>query len=58
MDRTQILDAIKSLSRSQGMYGRIYEALTDGSDAAENALNQLESQNFKDVVDMVLYIEC
>lgn len=57
MDRQQILNAIKNLAMSQGMYGRLYNVLTDGSEEAEEALEVLESQNFGDVVDMVLFIE-
>lgn len=57
MNREEILNAIKNLSRSQGTYGRLYNILTNGSDEAEEALNMLESQNFGDVVDMVLFIE-
>lgn len=57
MNRTEILNAIKSLSMSQGMYGRMYEKLTDGSTESEVALDIMEAQNFADVVDMVLFIE-
>ena len=57
MKREEILNAIQMLSRSQGTYGRIYKALTDGSEEAEQTLDMLEAQNFADVVDMVLWIE-
>ena len=57
MNRQQILDAIKNLAMSQGMYGRLYNMLTNGTDGAEEALYVLESQNFGDVVDMILFIE-
>lgn len=57
MNREEILNTIKSLSMSQGMYGRIYEKLTDGSIESEEALEAMEAQNFADAVDMVLWIE-
>lgn len=58
MNKEQILDAIRSLAASQGFYGRLYNALTDGSDSAEEALDLMEEQNFGDVVDMVMWLEC
>lgn len=57
MNREQILSNIKSLAKSQGLYGRMYEFLTSGTDEAENALTTLEGQHFGDVVDMMMFIE-
>lgn len=57
MSKQEILDNILMLSRSQGSYGRLYEQLTAGTEESEEALNMLKSQNFGDVVDMVLFIE-
>lgn len=53
MSKDEILSSIKQLAQSQGLYGRILRAL-DGND---EALEYLESLNFKDTVDMVLYLE-
>jgi hypothetical protein len=58
MNKEQILEAIRSLAASQGFYGRLYERLTDGSEEAEDALTLMEEQNFGDVVDMVMWLEC
>ena len=58
MNKEQILEAIRSLAASQGFYGRLYERLTDGSEEAEEALDLMEEQNFGDVVDMVMWLEC
>lgn len=58
MDREKILDAIRSLAASQGFYGRLYDSLTDGSEQADEFLNTMEEQNFGDVVDMVMWLEC
>lgn len=57
MDRTEILKAIKKLSSTQGFYGRIYEKLTDESEESEAVLNELEAQDFKDIVDLIMYLE-
>lgn len=58
MNREQILNAIRSLAASQGFYGRLYEALTNGTQESENFLATMEAQNFGDVVDMVMWLEC
>lgn len=57
MNREQILSNIKSLAKSQGLYGRMYEFLTSGTDEAENVLTTLEGRHFGDVVDMMMFIE-
>lgn len=57
MNKQQILNAVKSLAQSQGFYGRLYETLTSGTEEAEDALNQMVEQNFKDSVDMVMWLE-
>lgn len=53
MNRQEILDTVRSLSRSQGFYGRLYKELQDN----EESLDYLVQQNFKDSVDMVLFLE-
>ena len=58
MDRQDILNAVKSLAMSQGFYTRLYEVLTSGTEEAENLLDQMVEQNFKDSVDMVMWLEC
>ena len=57
MNRQEILNAVKSLAMSQGFYGRLYNALTDGTEEAESVLQEMVNQNFKDSVDMVMWIE-
>lgn len=51
MNKEEIYDAIESLSHSQGFYERLLNHLND------EILSELEAQNFKDVVDLVMYIE-
>lgn len=53
MNKDQILEAIRTLSYSQGSYGRLYEYILENNEILE----ELEKQNFKDVLDMVLYLE-
>lgn len=57
MNRQEILEAIKTLAQSQGMYGRLYNVLTNGTQTSENILKEMEGQNFGDVVDMVMWLE-
>lgn len=57
MDKKQILSAILALASSQGFYGSLYNKLSDGSEASEEALSIMEEQNFSDAVDMVMWLE-
>lgn len=58
MNREQILNTFKDLGKTQGFYQRLYETLNeDYSEYAEEFLQKLEEQEFKDVVDMILYLE-
>lgn len=52
--KEKYLGWIKQLAYSQGFYGRLLEQLEDN----EEALKELCQQDFKDAVDMVLWIEC
>ena len=54
MNEEQILSAVESLSHSQGFYGRLFEYLSENPEA----LSRLAKQNFGDVVDLVLFLEC
>ena len=61
MDRQQILDTIKDLSRFQGMYARIYESLMRNKElypeSYDQFMNHLVNQQFVTIVDLVLYFE-
>ena len=61
MKRDEILKAIGSLASSQGLYSRLYlnltELRTDDPDEYDRIMTQLEEQNFKDAVDLVMYLE-
>ena len=54
MNKTEILNAIKSLAQSQGFYGSVLEQVNKHPEL----LDKLEAQNFKDTVDMVMFFEC
>lgn len=53
MNKEQIYDAIRSLASSQGSYCRLLEYVENN----EEYLEELEEHNFKDIVDLVLYLE-
>lgn len=62
MKMNEILSVIRSLARSQGLYGRILEAIEDlrdygDPDKYDELVSALEAQNFTDPVDVVLYFE-
>jgi hypothetical protein len=56
-----ILGIIEDLSRSQGFYGRLYERLLElqeeGGENWDNVVETFERQNFKDTLDLVLFLE-
>ncbi len=57
----QILEIILDLSRSQGFYGRLYEELITLKEECTPAWNvvveTLEAQDFKEPLDLILYLE-
>lgn len=53
MSKEEILSCIRTLAASQGFYGRLYEQIHDNT----AALDYLEQQHFKDVLDLVLFLE-
>lgn len=57
MKKLEILATIKMLAKSQGFYGRLYEQITTAENKDE-ILQELEDQNFKDVLDLVFFFEC
>ena len=62
MKMEDILKAIKDLSNSQGFYGRLYNNLMEIKASDKETYNkiktELESKQFTDIVDLVMYIEC
>lgn len=59
MKREEITETIKSLASSQGLYSRLYRDLMElDEDEYDEVMTELESQNFKDGVDLVMFIEC
>ena len=52
------MKTFKSLAQSQGYYGRIVDELESMSESNRNMyLEGLEKQNFKDAVDLVMFME-
>lgn len=58
MKKNEIMKTFKSLTKSQGFYGRIVDELESMSESNRNMyLEGLEKQNFKDAVDLVMFME-
>ena len=53
MNKKEIMEAIKSLSHSQGFYDYLYRFFKEHPEALE----EFSKQNFKDTVDMIMRIE-
>lgn len=58
MNRDDILGAFRMLARSTGLYGRILD-LIDGMDPddRDDYLTSLEEMNFKEIVELVTFME-
>lgn len=58
MKREEILNTFILLSHSQGFYGRLLNLLnTMEVEKKEAFLTILEEQNFKDMLDLIMWIE-
>lgn len=61
MKMEEILDLMKDLAKSQGMYGRYYETIMNMKEESPEDYETLkqywESQNFKDALDFILFFE-
>lgn len=61
MKRDEILRTIDILALSQGFYGRLSESLKEVQRidpvGYDNLLSYWESQNFKDSLDFILFLE-
>lgn len=57
MKKEEIIATIKLLASSQGFYGRLYENICNNPIESDEWLTYLEEQNFRDMVDLVIFIE-
>lgn len=58
MDIKQILTVIKELSQSQGFYGRLLRDIKGLNYEQFNEFKDyMESQNFKDSLDVIMFFE-
>lgn len=61
MNVIEVIEVIKLLSHSQGFYQRMYERIiylqANEPESFETFKKEVESQNFKDSVDVVMYFE-
>ena len=62
MKMEDILNAIRELASSQGFYGRLLANMETMEEMFpkdyEEVVKELESQNFQNAVDLVMYFEC
>lgn len=57
MKRDEILETIKSLAQSQGSYSMLSDLENMPKELYNTVMADLEAQNFKDAVDLIMYIE-
>lgn len=57
MTKDQCMKAIQELAKSHGRYQRFLDKLMDDAEYRDLVLNDLEEHHFKDVVDMVIWLE-
>lgn len=58
MKREEIINTFILLSQSQGFYGRLLNLLdTMETEKKEAFLPLLEKQNFKDMLDLIMWVE-
>ena len=62
MKMKEIKETMKSLASSQGFYGRLLASIETMEEMFpqdyEKLAEELESQNFQNAVDLIMYIEC
>ena len=56
MKKHEILEVLQGLAKCQGMYGRMLEAL-ENNGTLDDALQFFEDQNFKEAIDLIMFIE-
>ena len=58
----EIKETIKLLANSQGFYGRLLASMETMEEMFPNdyeeLVTELESQNFENAVDLIMYFEC
>lgn len=57
MKKEEILNNIRKLASSQGFYSRLFALLNSDEPDAIAYLEYLEEQNFKDTVDLIMFLE-
>lgn len=57
MKKEEILQIIKNLSKAQGFYSGLYNFLIENSEESKEYIDMLESKNFKDPAELILYFE-
>lgn len=59
MKRDEIMNTIRGLAKSQGLYGRILANIEElDANEYDALMTELESHNFKDALDFIMWVEC
>ena len=62
MNVLQVIDVIRDLAHSQGFYSRMYQRILEmygtEPESFESFRREVEAQNFKDPLDVVMFFEC
>lgn len=53
-----IMNFIKEMSYSTGLYGRLYNAIMETEETQEEFKQLVEEQKFKDTMDFIMWYEC
>lgn len=58
MKRDEMLKCFKEMAQSQGMWGRLLRSIDEMTDEErEKMWTTLEAKNFKDSLDLIMFIE-
>lgn len=57
MTREEILNHIKTLAMSQGFYGRLLRQIDESPQILDQLEQTAKEEGWKDVLDLVLYLE-
>ena len=53
------MNTIRGLAKSQGLYGRILANIEElDANEYDALMTELESHNFKDALDFIMWVEC
>ncbi len=57
MTKEEVYQAIVALAKHQGFYGALLDDIDSQPEHGDKFLQLLEEKNFKDTVDLIMYLE-